>query len=562
MIGRTLQDRYRIDAQVGSWCGTEVYRAMDLQYRRPVLVRVLPPALADDESLWPRLVARAERVVNVVHPGVLRLLSLERDQEIAFLVHEYVSASPLGPTWQPGAGPAEPAQVLAYIRQLAEALDALHQAGVSHGALCPACILVDDNTGALLLDAMAVATLQGADQATRAMVALYAAPEQVNPQDLSPAADRYALAALAFQWLTGKDVHAAREDTGLPYERQAALAPPSATRLNPSLPRAVDRAFAVLLHPEAARRPQSATAVAMRLADALRQPPRAARPRWLWGVVGGIVALLLVVGGVWAASRRGSAGPQTTATAQPALTASATAVAPTATQEPLPTDTSLPTESPSPELASATKQPSVAPTTTRTATRRPTTPVTMVPTTPPAPIPTTGSASTLTCSTTVTGIFADLWYTYRDALGCPLEAEPIDGLWAEQPFEYGHMYWSEDADLFLVTIGADDSTGGRWQMFPDDETAWQEGMPNKTCDLEEPSGLDLPERGFGYIWCNNDALRANIGWGTDTERGFGDGVVLFQRFEHGYILRDSDGNTNGLAYVLSSKTGTYVRVPY
>ena len=113
MIGRTLQDRYRIDAQVGSWCGTEVYRAMDLQYRRPVLVRVLPPALADDESLWPRLVARAERVVNVVHPGVLRLLSLERDQEIAFLVHEYVSASPLGPTWQPGAGPAEPAQVLA-----------------------------------------------------------------------------------------------------------------------------------------------------------------------------------------------------------------------------------------------------------------------------------------------------------------------------------------------------------------------------------------------------------------------------------------------------------------
>ncbi|MGD9147346.1 MAG: hypothetical protein PVI80_17390 [Anaerolineae bacterium] len=216
--------------------------------------------------------------------------------------------------------------------------------------------------------------------------------------------------------------------------------------------------------------------------------------------------------------------------AYPADTAEPTATAPPPpTTEPLPTATGLPTPTPTP-----------SPTPTDTST--------------PTPSPTP------TCTFDAAGEFSDLWQAYRAQLGCPLYQVPKPIQDAEQPFENGHMFWREDNDDIYVVYEAG-SLAGTYQTFPD---AWSEGDPEYACAATPPAGRFQPIRGFGVVWCNLGGPNVAIGWGLEEEAGFwpGSGDPLVQDFQRGIILRDSDGTTQGLAYVLFSSDGTFVRAPY
>jgi hypothetical protein len=72
-----------------------------------------------------------------------------------------------------------------------------------------------------------------------------------------------------------------------------------------------------------------------------------------------------------------------------------------------------------------------------------------------------------------------------------------------------------------------------------------------------------PERGFGAVWCLLGAESAPIGWGLAPEAGFGpgNGDPLAQDFERGFVFRDSDGTSRGLAYVFFDD-GTFLRESY
>jgi hypothetical protein len=216
--------------------------------------------------------------------------------------------------------------------------------------------------------------------------------------------------------------------------------------------------------------------------------------------------------------------------AYPADTAEPTATAPpTPTAEPPPTATGLPTPTPTPS---------------------PTPTVTMTPTPSPTPA----------CAFDAAGEFSGLWQAYRAQLGCPLYQVPKPIQDAEQPFENGHMFWREDNNDIYVIYEAG-SLAGTFQTFPD---AWSEGDPVYACAATPPAGRYQPIRGFGIVWCNLGGPNVAIGWGLEEEAGFwpGSGDPLVQDFQGGIILRDSDGTTQGLAYVLFSSDGTFVRAPY
>ncbi len=195
------------------------------------------------------------------------------------------------------------------------------------------------------------------------------------------------------------------------------------------------------------------------------------------------------------------------------------------------------------------------PTATASPTPRPqaTATATDTPTPSPTPVP------AVACSSEPRGDFANLWAKYKSRLKCPHQTTPIDGFFAEQPFQNGHMFWAEDAELFLITLG---SSQGTWQLIPEDDSIWKEGMPQKSCDLPIPDGLYQPVRGFGGIWCDNSDIRNQIGWALADERGFKDGIDLIQGFEGGVIFRDSDGYSNKLAYVLFWDDNSFVREAY
>jgi hypothetical protein len=217
--------------------------------------------------------------------------------------------------------------------------------------------------------------------------------------------------------------------------------------------------------------------------------------------------------------------------------------APVAPTEVPPTNTSAATATSVP----ATATPKPATDTPKPPTRTPT----PTPTTPPPPPP---------CAFDAQGAFAGLWHTYEDRLGCPLYQHPQLINDAEQAFQKGHMFWRQDNDYAYV-VYEQGGLAGTQQAFTDQ---WSEGDPNYSCSASPPPGLVQPERGFGAVWCDLGAESAPIGWGLGTEAPFGPGHgdPLVQDFDHGMILRDSDGTTHHLAYVFFWDDGTFVRQGY
>jgi hypothetical protein len=141
-------------------------------------------------------------------------------------------------------------------------------------------------------------------------------------------------------------------------------------------------------------------------------------------------------------------------------------------------------------------------------------------------------------------------------LGCPLYPNPKPIQDAEQAFQNGHMFWRADNDMAYVVY----EVGSRAGTFESYTGLWSEGDPVYSCVATPPSGLVQPERGFGAVWCLLGAESAPIGWGLAPEAGFGpgNGDPLVQEFERGFIFRDSDGTTRGLAYIFFGDL-TFVR---
>jgi predicted Ser/Thr protein kinase len=224
--------------------------------------------------------------------------------------------------------------------------------------------------------------------------------------------------------------------------------------------------------------------------------------------------------------------------------------APPATEPSAPTDTPAPSTDTSLPPTNTSVPPTNTPkppTATATATKPPTHTPTATPTTPPPPP---------ACAFDAQGLFAGLWQTYRNQLGCPATKKPQGIQDAEEAFENGHMFWRQDNDYAYVVYG-----NGTYQAFTD---LWTEGDPEYSCAASPPPSRVQPKRGFGKVWCNLGGPGAAIGWALGEEAGFGPGYgdPMVQDFEHGFIFRDSDGKNTGMAYVFFSSSGTFVRVHY
>ena len=122
------------------------------------------------------------------------------------------------------------------------------------------------------------------------------------------------------------------------------------------------------------------------------------------------------------------------------------------------------------------------------------------------------------------------------------------------------MFWRQDNDYAYV-VYEQGGLNGTYQAYTN---MWHEGDPTYSCAASPPPGKVQPVRGFGAVWCQLGGSSAAIGWGLGEEVGFWPGHAdpMVQDFERGFIFRDSDGTTKGMAYVFFSDSGTFVRVYY
>jgi hypothetical protein len=268
-----LPDRYRDARPLARGGMGEVYRAEDALLGRTVAIKLLAEHLADDESTRGRFTREALAAARLSQaPSTVTIFDVGEHEGRPYIVMEHMSGGSLADRLERGG--AQPVGLtLKWLGQAAAALDAAHANGVVHRDVKPANLLLDEEENVKVAD-FGVASAVGLSSYTEAGsvvgTAGYLSPEQARGERATSASDRYALAVVAFELLTGSR----------PFERDSATAEatahvqapiPAASQENADVPAEVDDVLARGLAKEPDHRFGSAAELVSELRAALER---------------------------------------------------------------------------------------------------------------------------------------------------------------------------------------------------------------------------------------------------------------------------------------------------
>jgi serine/threonine protein kinase len=283
----SLPDRYRVVRHIANGGMASVWEAHDELLDRAVAVKLLAPHLSEDERARKRFEREARAAAGLSsHQNVVTIYDVGEHEGRAFMVMELLRGGTVADVLRRGDVP-DPQRALRWLREAASALDAAHEAGVVHRDIKPANLLLDDRDRLAVAD-FGIARLAWEEQVTQTGQVLgtasYISPEQAMGDAATAASDRYALAVVAFELLTGRKPFTA-EHFAAQARAHVEDPPPRASETADGVPRAVDDVLERGLAKQPGERWSTAAELVQRLDDALaprrqrRQPVTAPPPR-------------------------------------------------------------------------------------------------------------------------------------------------------------------------------------------------------------------------------------------------------------------------------------------
>jgi len=290
----------------------DIFAATDAVLGREVAVKLLAERYAADSGIRERFQREGMAAARLSgEPAAVTIFDVGEHDSRPFIVMELLRGGSLEERLRrDGAQP--PARVLAWLEQAAGTLDAGHEHGIVHRDVKPANLLLNERGEVRVAD-FGIASAAGLDSMTLTGTVLgtagYLAPEQAAGERSSPASDRYALAVVAYELLSGHRPFERESPTAEAAAHVNAPVPSIAERCH-GMPYAVDAVFQRALAKDPRDRYGSAREFVADLRDALYQgagttavfapaAPRAQRGAALRFVVP--IALLVLAAAVGAA---------------------------------------------------------------------------------------------------------------------------------------------------------------------------------------------------------------------------------------------------------------------
>jgi serine/threonine-protein kinase len=291
LIGRVLEGRYRIQAQLARGGMSTVYTAMDERLDRLVAVKVMSSSLSSDSAFTDRFTREARSAAKLAHLNAVSVYDQGTDGGHVFLVMELVSGRTLRELIRE-RGRLSPAEAVSIMEPVLGALAAAHRAGLVHRDVKPENILLSDDGIVKVADfglARAVEA-DGASNNTGLMMGTvaYCSPEQISRGRADQRSDVYSSGIVLYELLTGSPPYTGDSAVNVAYQHVHGQVPRPSSKVRgiaPQLDQLVQRAT----DSEPAGRPLDAGAFLAELADvrtdlalpvvAVPPRPRAAGPR-------------------------------------------------------------------------------------------------------------------------------------------------------------------------------------------------------------------------------------------------------------------------------------------
>jgi hypothetical protein len=319
-----LPMRYRVVRHIANGGMASVWAAQDEVLGRLVAVKVLSAGYAQDERANRRFLREARagaRLSDCRH--IVTVYDIGEHDGRPFMVMEHFAGGTVADRLR-SRRELPRALALRWLREAAEALDCAHRHDIVHRDVKPANLLIDER-GRLAVGDFGIATVATEASLTQTGqvlgTAAYISPEQARGHAATDASDRYALAVVAFELLTGRRPFTA-DHPAAQARAHVEDSVPSASAAGGGLPARVDRVLSAGMAKDPARRPATALDFLDALEDALdgevapagpatavtapvpatpRPPTRPvrvapSRPRRRWPGLAALAALALVAG--------------------------------------------------------------------------------------------------------------------------------------------------------------------------------------------------------------------------------------------------------------------------
>jgi serine/threonine-protein kinase len=284
-----------------------VYLAQDGELQREVAIKVLRPTAGRDSTLRKRFLREAQLAARLSHPNIVRIYDVGETDDGLFIVMEYVAGRTLADVGKLPANEAVPPAM-----QACAGLQHAHDAGLVHRDVKPANLLVGDDDVLKIADfgiARATEATRLTELGTVLGTAAYLSPEQAAGEEVTAAADLYALGAVLYELLTGRTpLEFGSLSEVAAKHRQALIVP--VRDLEPSVPEPLEATVMRCLARDPRFRPRSAAELSQELAGSIDVPAatlptmrivpsdsrrfRRARLERLWPVLAAVIAVAVV----------------------------------------------------------------------------------------------------------------------------------------------------------------------------------------------------------------------------------------------------------------------------
>ncbi len=236
ILEEVLQDKYRIEEEVGRGGFGVVFRATDLILERPVAIKTLLLTLMDNEELVRRFMQEAKIAARLQHQNIVTIYQVGQAENIRFFIMEFVEGITIKKYLQENKV-FSAALAVKIAKGICRALHYAHSKGVIHRDIKPENIIIDPRERPVVTDFGIAKPMVGSDL-TRTNISLgtplYMSPEQIRGERVDHRSDQYSFGVLMFRMLTGRLPFQSNDLQALTY-MHLHEDPPQLRRFNPGI---------------------------------------------------------------------------------------------------------------------------------------------------------------------------------------------------------------------------------------------------------------------------------------------------------------------------------------